>query len=177
MRINFYRDWERILAADMHNLLNRRRNAVNRHNNVVCQRYLADEADGFLTVAAHRPDAVVCLQNIDCTGSLAQLVELLHLHIQLILAEGFHRDDNINAVLIVRRTLKLNIISAGTHIGVVHIFHARRIQSGLHNLRHHVESLERIVEHSQKVKAIRRHRLQLQGYLGDNAQRTLAAHH
>ena len=37
MRVDFYRNREGILAADMHNFFNGRRNAVHRHNNIVGQ--------------------------------------------------------------------------------------------------------------------------------------------
>ena len=177
MRVDFYRNREGILAADMHNFFNGRRNAVYRHNNIIGQGNLADKADGFLAVAAHCPDTVISFQNFNSACCFAQLVELFHLHVQLILAEGFYSNDNVNTILIVRCALEFNIIGAGTHIGIIHIFHARRIQTGLHNLRHYVKSFERVVKYCQQVKAVRRHRLQLQGYLGDNTQSAFAAHY
>ena len=177
MRIDFYRNREGILAADMHNFFNGRRNAVYRHNNIVGQGNLAYKADRFLAVAAHCPDTVIRFQNFNSTCCFTQLVKLLHLHVQLILTECFYRNDNVNTVLIMRCALKFNIIGAGTHIGIIHIFHARRVQTGLHNLRHYIKSLERVVKNCQQVKAIRRHRLQLQSHLGDNTQSTFAAHY
>ena len=175
MRVDFYRNREGIFAADMHNFFDSRRNTVYRHNNIVGQGNLAYKADRFLAVAAHCPDTVIRFQNFNGTCCFTQLVELLHLHVQLILTEGFYRNDNVNTILIMRCALKFNIIGAGTHIGIIHIFHARRVQTGLHNLRHYIKRLELVIKDCQQVKAIRRQRLQLQRYLSNNTQSTLTA--
>ena len=174
MRVDF--DRERIFFAYFHNKLDRTGDLINRNYHVVRQGNQTDQTYRLLTVAAHIPNTFIGFQHIDSAGSTAQLIQLLHFQIQLVLAESLHCDDNINAVLIMRGSLKLQIVGRTAHIGIIHILHTGRINAGLHDFRHYVQGLLRIAEHSQQIKSVRRDRLQLKRRLSDNAQRALTAH-
>ena len=169
-------DREGVFFADLHNELDRPGDLVDRHDHIVRQGDQTDQAHRFLTVAAHIPDTFVSFQHVDSTGFAAQFVQLLHFQVQLVFTEGLDRDDNINAVLIMGRALKFQIIGRAAHIRIVHIFHAGRIDAGLHDLRHYVQSLDRVIEHSQQIKAVRRDRLQFKRRFGNDAQSALTAH-
>ena len=75
------------------------------------------------------------------------------------------------------RTLEFNIIRSGTHIGVIHVFNAGGVDACLIDFSNKGKCHMGVFKHSQHIKAIGRHGLQLQGNLRDDAQGTLAAHH
>ena len=170
-----YTQREGIFGNSFDNKLNHITHLIDRNDNIVRRANLADKAYGFQTVTAHRPDTLIRLQHVDSACSLADIARLLHLHVQLILIEGFNRDDNINAILNMRRTGKLQIFRGRAHIGIIHIFYTRRLNTCFYQLRHHANSSHRIVENRQHINFIRRQRLQLQRYLRNNTQRTLTA--
>ena len=177
MSINLYRNREGIFFTDVHNLFNSAGDFIHGHNHVVGQGNLTYEANGLLAVAAHSPDTVVGLQHIHSTCFLAQIAKLLHLGVQLFLGEGFHGDNYINTGFIMGSTLEFNIIRSCAHIGVIHVFDAGGVDACLIDFSNKGKCHMGVFKHSQHIKAIRRHGLQLQGNLRDDAQGTLAAHH
>ena len=173
MRVDAQR--EGIFCHSFNNVLNHIAHFINRHNNVIRRAHLADKAHRFQTVAAHRPDTLIRLQNINSACYLADIAGLLHFHVQLIFVEGFYRNDNVNAIFNMRCTGEFKIFRGCPHIRIIHIFDARRVDTCFHKLRHNTDCCHRVVENCQHIYFIRRQRLQLQCYLRNNAQRALAA--
>ena len=173
MRVDAQR--EGIFCHSFNNVLNHIAHFINRHNNVIRRAHLADKAHRFQTVAAHRPDTLISLQNINSTCCLADIAGLLHFHVQLIFIEGFYRNNNINTVFNMRCTGEFKIFRGCPHIRIIHIFDARRVDTRFHKLRHNTDCCHRVVENCQHIYFIRRQGLQLQCYLRNNAQRALAA--
>ena len=173
MRVDTQR--EGIFCHSFNNVLNHIAHFINRHNNVIRRAHLADKTHRFQTVAAHRPDTLICLQNIYSARGLADISGLLHFHVQLIFIEGFYRNNNVNTVFNMRRAGEIKIFRGCPHIRIIHIFDACRVYTCFHKLRHNTNRCHRVAENSQHINFIRRQGLQLQRHLRNNTQRTLAA--
>ena len=164
------------LLGNLHQVVQADSDFVDRYNKVIRGRYLAQSLGAFQTAAAYLPYALVCFNNVGCTAGSTDFVKLLHLHIQLVLVKGFHGNDNVAAILVMRQTL-FCIIAGSTYKAVVHKFNTCRIQAGLNQRRHQVDSLLYLGENCKDIQTIRSQRQQLQSCFGDDTQSTLTAHY
>ena len=166
---------EGIFFHSSNNVLHGIAHLVHGHNHIISGAHEANQAHGFQAVTAHSPNAVIRLQHLNSTAFLADIIELLHLHIQLILGKGFDRENYVNAILHMGCTSKFQKLAGGTHIGIIHIFDASRSDACLGHLGHHAHGLHRISEDGQHIQSIGRQGLQLKRHLGNDAQGALTA--
>ena len=167
--------FEVVVFSNFLEMFNAISNFIYGNNKVIRSANLTQNASTFQAVTAYSPHAFISFQNVGRTTLSANLVQLFHLHIQLVFVKGFYSNDNVAAIFIVGQA-DFSKITCGTYEAIIHKFNTGGVKTSFNQIGNKVNCLLYVGKYSKNIQLVGAHGQKLQGCFGNDTQSTFTTH-